>query len=73
MCGGVEARTRLDFTGVGLAVNRVLALTKQLGRTMLLARAFADIVASDFVLERVDEYPGCAGFSETAELFAYHC
>ena len=49
--------TRLDFTVIGPAVNmasRLETLTKQLGRTVLLSRAFADFVESDFDLERVD-------------------
>jgi adenylate cyclase len=43
-------------------------LTKQLGRTVLLSRAFADLVESDFDLERVGEYP----VRGSIELFAYH-
>jgi hypothetical protein len=45
--------------------------TKQLGRTVLLSRAFADFVESDFDLERVGEYP-VRGFNDPIELFAYH-
>jgi adenylate cyclase len=44
---------------------------KQLGRTVLLSRAFADFVKSDFDLERVGEYP-VRGFNDPIELFAYH-
>ena len=50
---------------------RLEALTKQLGRTVLLSRAFADFVKSDFDLERVGEYP-VRGFNDPIELFAYH-
>jgi class 3 adenylate cyclase len=67
-------RTRLDFTGIGPAVNmasRLETLTKQLGRTVLLSRAFADLVESDFDLERVGEHP-VRGFNDPIELFAYH-
>ena len=46
-------------------------MTKQLARTVLLSRTFADFVASNFDLERVGEYP-VRGFNDPTELFAYH-
>jgi adenylate cyclase len=41
-----------------------------LGKPVLLSRAFADLVKSDFDLERVGEYE-VRGFNEPIELFAY--
>jgi adenylate cyclase len=73
MYGNIGSRTRLDFTVIGPAVNmasRLEALTKQLGRRVLLSRAFVDLARSDFPLERVGEYP-VRGFSDPIELFAY--
>jgi adenylate cyclase len=73
MYGNIGSRARLDFTVIGPAVNmasRLEALTKQVGRPVLLSRAFADPVKGDFNLERVGEYP-VRGFADPIELFAY--
>ncbi|HLG85523.1 MAG TPA: adenylate/guanylate cyclase domain-containing protein [Bradyrhizobium sp.] len=74
MYGNIGSRSRLDFTVIGPAVNmasRLEALTKQVGRRVLLSSAFADFVKEEFALERVGEYP-VRGFSEPIELFAYN-
>src|SRR6201995_6215675 len=73
MYGNIGSRPRLDFTVIGPAVNmaaRLEALTKELGRSVLLSRAFAEFLR-DFDLERVGEYP-VRGFNDPIELFAYH-
>jgi adenylate cyclase len=74
MYGNIGSRTRLDFTIIGPAVNmasRLESLTKQLGRSVLLSRAFVDFVEGDFDLKRVGEYQ-VRGFNDPIELFAYH-
>jgi adenylate cyclase len=73
MYGNIGSTSRLDFTVIGPAVNmasRLEALTKQLGRKVLLSRDFAELVQPKFELEHVGKHE-VRGFSDPIELFAY--
>ena len=50
--------------------SRLEALTRQVGKNVILSQAFADLVKGDVELESVGEFP-VRGFNEPVELFAY--
>jgi adenylate cyclase len=51
--------------------SRLEAMTKQVGRSVLLSGEFAELVKGEFELESIGKH-ALRGFNDPVELFAYH-
>ncbi|GGD97838.1 adenylate cyclase [Aureimonas endophytica] len=73
MYGNIGSRRRLDFTVIGPAVNtaaRLEALTKEVGRPVLVSKAFAEMAGCQKVLESLGAFP-LKGIGGPIEVFAF--
>ncbi|TPM26893.1 adenylate/guanylate cyclase domain-containing protein [Mesorhizobium sp. B2-3-5] len=71
MYGNIGSSNRLDFTVIGPAVNvaaRLETLSKELGRPVLLSRAFIDIAPDPHRFDYLGAYP-LRGLGEPVEVF----
>ncbi|WP_425331997.1 adenylate/guanylate cyclase domain-containing protein [Pararhizobium polonicum] len=73
MYGNIGSRSRLDFTVIGPTVNiasRLESLTKEIGRPVLLSRAFVEMAGCETKLENLGSHL-LRGLSEPIDVFAF--
>jgi len=73
MYGNIGSRTRLDFTVIGPAVNaasRLEALTKEVKRTVLVSKTFAEMAGCEADVDHLGSFP-LRGIGEPMDIYAF--